>query len=56
MFIVFVAGIMGFELMQSMWGYHQSTQPSSLVVEKVATAFDMKPAEGGAAGAGGAAK
>jgi hypothetical protein len=50
-FIVFVAGIMGFELMQSMWGYHQSTQPSSLVVDKVATALDMKPAEGGAAGA-----
>lgn len=55
-FIVFVAGLMGYELMQSMWGYHQSTQPSSVLTNQVAQMLDMKPNEGGAAGAGGAAK
>ncbi len=54
-FIVFLAGIMGYELMQSMWGYHQSTKPSALIVNQVAETLDMKPAEGGGGG-GGAAK
>jgi hypothetical protein len=56
LFVVWVAGIMGYELMQSMWGYHQSTKPSAVITNQVANMFDMKPNEGGAAGAGGAAK
>lgn len=55
-FIVFLAGIMGYELMQSMWGYHQSTQPSSLIVDQVAQTLDMKPKETGGTAGGGAAK
>ena len=54
-FIVFLAGIMGYELMQSMWGYHQSTKPASLITDQVAQALDMKPAEGGGGGGGGGA-
>lgn len=50
-FIVFLAGIMGYELMQSMWGYHQTTKPASMVVNEVAKVLDMAPNEGGSGGA-----
>ena len=44
-FIVFMGGIMAFEMMHSMWGYHQPTKPASLVIDNVAQMLDMKPKE-----------
>ena len=44
-FIMFIGGIMGYELINSMWGYHQTTTPSSLVVDGVAEMIDMKSPE-----------
>ncbi|MCE9530237.1 MAG: hypothetical protein K8T89_03745, partial [Planctomycetes bacterium] len=41
-FIVFIGGIMGYELVTSMWGYHQTSAPASLVVDNVAEMLDMK--------------
>ena len=55
-FVVFFAGLMGFELMQSMWGYHQTEAPSALVVDEVAKALDMKPNEGGGPAGGSGAQ
>lgn len=45
MFIIFIAGLMAYEMMHSMWGYHQPTAPSNLVFDNVAEMFDMKPKE-----------
>ncbi len=42
-FILFVGGIMGFELLQGMWGYHQPNKPASLVVDAVSDAMGIKP-------------
>ena len=44
-FIVFLGGIMAFEMMHSMWGYHQPTKPTSLIIDNVAQTLDMKPKE-----------
>jgi len=45
-FIVFIAGLMAYEMMHSMWGYHQPTKPASLVIDNVADILDMKPKDG----------
>jgi hypothetical protein len=44
-FIIFLGGIMAYELVHSMWGYHQTTKPASLVVDNVAKTFDLNPKE-----------
>jgi hypothetical protein len=44
-FVVFIAGLMAYEMMHSMWGYHQPTQPTSLVIDNVAEMFDLKSKE-----------
>jgi hypothetical protein len=43
--VLFVAGLMGYELMHSVWGYHQPTKPTSVVTDAVAQMFDLKPKE-----------
>jgi hypothetical protein len=42
-FLMFIAGLMSYEMMHSMWGYHQPTQPTAIVVNGVADILDMKP-------------
>ena len=37
--IMFVAGLMAYELLNGMWGYHASTKPSGLVVSSMAKLF-----------------
>jgi hypothetical protein len=44
-FVMFLGGIMAYELVHSMWGYHQPTKPASLVVENVAKTLDLGPKE-----------
>jgi hypothetical protein len=44
-FVIFLGGIMAYELMHSMWGYHQPTKPATLVIDNVAKALDMQPKE-----------
>jgi len=44
-FIIFLGGIMAYELVHSMWGYHQPTKPASLVMDNVAKTFDLNPKE-----------
>lgn len=41
--VLFVAGIMGYELLHGMWGYNQSTHTSTMVVDALADALEMKP-------------
>ena len=36
-------GLMAYEMMHSMWGYHQPNKPTSLVIDSVADMLDMKP-------------
>jgi excisionase family DNA binding protein len=38
--ILFVVGLMSFELMQGMWGYHKGTKVSNLVIDPIARMFD----------------
>jgi excisionase family DNA binding protein len=38
--ILFVVGLMSFELMQSMWGYHRPGKVSTLVIDPIARMFD----------------
>jgi len=38
--VLFVVGLMGFELVQGMWGYHQSSKVSRLVIDPIARMFD----------------
>jgi hypothetical protein len=37
--IMFVAGLMSYELVHGMWGYHASSKPSGLVVRSIAQLF-----------------
>jgi len=38
--VLFVVGLMGFELIQGMWGYHQSSKVSRPVINFIARSFD----------------
>jgi len=37
--VMFIAGLMSYELLHGMWGYHTSSKPSGLVVRGIATLF-----------------
>ncbi len=39
---MFVSGLMAYELMHGMWGYHQSTKPAGIMVRGIAGLFDDK--------------
>jgi hypothetical protein len=52
--IMFLALLMSYELVHNMWGYHQTTKPSGLLVEGFAKLFEEEKAPAGAGG--GAAK
>jgi hypothetical protein len=43
--LLFVGGLMGYELVQGMWGYHQPYKPASLVTTEIAKMFDVAPKE-----------
>ena len=43
--VLIVVGLMGFELVQGMWGYHQPTKSTSLVTTEIAKMFDVAPKE-----------
>jgi len=38
--VMFVVGLMGFELIQGMWGYHAHSKVSTLVIDPIARMFD----------------
>ena len=38
--ILIVVGLMGFELIQGMWGFHKPSKVSSLVIDPIARMFD----------------
>jgi hypothetical protein len=40
--VLFVVGLMSFELIQGMWGYHRGTKVSNLVIQPIAKMFDDK--------------
>ena len=40
--LVFLGGLMSFEALRGMWGYHQPTPPSNMLVRGVADMFGMK--------------
>ena len=40
--LVFMGGLMSFELLQGMWGYHQPGKPSSLILREMAGMLDLK--------------
>lgn len=40
--LVFLGGLMSFEMIRGMWGYHQPAKPGNLIVRSVADAFGMK--------------
>lgn len=42
-FVIFLGGLMAYEMMHSMWGYHQPNKPTTLVIDNVADMLDMKP-------------
>ena len=44
-FVLFLGGVMGYELLRGMWGYHQPDKPSMLVVDNLAKMFDVQPKE-----------
>ena len=44
-FIVFICGLMAYEMMQSMWGYHQGTKPASLIIDGLAEKLELLPKE-----------
>jgi excisionase family DNA binding protein len=41
--VLFLVGIMGFELVQGMWGYHRPAKVSTPVIKAIARAFDELP-------------
>jgi excisionase family DNA binding protein len=43
--LMFVAGLMSYELLHGMWGYHQTTKPTGLVVSGMAKLFDAEVKE-----------
>jgi hypothetical protein len=54
--IMFIAGLMSYELVHSMWGYHQTTKPAGLLVETFAGLFKSDEPPPPAAPAAGAPK
>jgi excisionase family DNA binding protein len=40
--ILFVVGLMSFEMIQGMWGYHKGSRVSNLVIHPIAKMFDEK--------------
>jgi hypothetical protein len=42
-FLIFLGGIMSYELLNGMWGYHQPTPPASYVVDGVANVLGAEP-------------
>jgi len=40
--VLFVVGLMSFELIQGMWGYHRGSKVSNLVIHPIAKMFDDK--------------
>ena len=40
--LVFIGGLMSFELVRGMWGYHQPGKPSSMILRGMADTFGMK--------------
>jgi hypothetical protein len=40
--VMFFVGLMGFELVQGMWGYHRSTRVGRPIIDTVARMFDDK--------------
>ncbi len=45
MFLMFLGGLMGYELLHSMWGYQQPSKPAGILVEGVAKIFGVEPKE-----------
>ena len=44
--LMFIGSVMSYEMVRSMWGYHQPTQPGNLVVRGLAeSVFDLKPGD-----------
>lgn len=43
--VTFLGGLMSFELVRGMWGYHQTSKPGNLIVRNVADQFGMKAAD-----------
>jgi hypothetical protein len=42
--LMLMGGIMGYELLQTMWGYQQPRKPAAPLVQAIAGALDMEPA------------
>ncbi|MBY0227729.1 MAG: hypothetical protein K2W96_00475 [Gemmataceae bacterium] len=40
MIVLFLAGLMGYELLQGAWGYHRSTKVSRPIIDNIARIFD----------------
>lgn len=43
MIVLFIGGLMAYELLHSMWGYQQSIKPTTPLINTFAGALDMKP-------------
>ena len=41
MFLLFLGGLMGYELLHSMWGYQQPSKPAGILVEGIAKMFGV---------------
>jgi len=41
--VIFLTGLMGYELLHSMWGYQTGNRPSAMVIKLVAGTFDLAP-------------
>ncbi len=41
--LTFLGGIMSFDLLKGMWGYHQGSKPTGGLVREIAKALDMDP-------------
>ena len=50
--IMFLALLMSYELVHNMWGYHQTSKPSGLLVESFAKLFEEEKPAAGAPGGG----
>ena len=40
--VLFIVGLMGFELIQGMWGYHRSSKVGRPIIDNIARLFDDK--------------
>ncbi|VTS01088.1 hypothetical protein [Tuwongella immobilis] len=43
--VIFLCGLMSYELLHSMWGYQAGTRPSAMVIKALAGMVDMAPKE-----------